>query len=105
VTQWIGRVRVMPREGLLDPQGHAVEHALGSLGFNGVARVRVGRTFEIALEAATDRDGARRAYREIVDTSQDPELVRWARGRLAGLESPPPRDAPKPKPKPKPKSP
>jgi len=56
VTQWIGRVRVMPREGLLDPQGHAVEHALGSLGFNGVARVRVGRTFEIALEAATESE-------------------------------------------------
>jgi phosphoribosylformylglycinamidine synthase len=44
----------MPRAGLLDPQGHAVEHALGALGFNGVARVRVGRTFEIALEAATE---------------------------------------------------
>lgn len=58
-----------------------------------------------ALEAATDRDGARRAYREIVDTSQDPELARWAKGRLTGLEAPPPRDAPKPKPKPKPKSP
>ena len=41
-----------------------------------------------SLEAATDRDGARRAYREIVDTSQDPELVRWAKGRLAAFESP-----------------
>ena len=37
-----------------------------------------------SLEAATDRDGARRAYREIVDTSQDPELVQWAKRRLAG---------------------
>jgi TolA-binding protein len=57
-----------------------------------------------ALEAATDKDGAKRAYREIVDTSQDAELVRWAKGRLTVLETPapaPPRDAPRPKAKPK----
>jgi cellulose synthase operon protein C len=57
-----------------------------------------------ALEAASDRDGARRAYREIVDTSPNQEIVRWAKGRLAALETPapsPPRDAPRPKPKPK----
>jgi len=53
-----------------------------------------------ALEAATDRDGARRTYREIVDTGQDPELVRWARGRLQALEAPPPKEAsPKAKPR------
>jgi TolA-binding protein len=55
-----------------------------------------------ALEAATDRDGARRAYREIVDGAADADLVRWARGRLQALEAPPPvREAPRPKPKPK----
>ena len=57
-----------------------------------------------ALEAAADKEGAKRAYREIVDTGQDPELVRWARGRLTALETPapsPPRDAPRAKPKPK----
>ena len=57
-----------------------------------------------ALEAAADKEGAKRAYREIVDTSQDPELVRWAKGRLTALETPvpsPPRDAPRPKAKPK----
>jgi phosphoribosylformylglycinamidine synthase len=46
----------MPRAGLLDPQGHAVEHALGALGFGGVGQVRVGRTVEIALEAASERE-------------------------------------------------
>ncbi|HEX2500697.1 MAG TPA: tetratricopeptide repeat protein [Methylomirabilota bacterium] len=56
-----------------------------------------------ALEAATDKEGASRAYREIVDTSPDPELVRWAKGRLGALEAPAPapRAAPKAKPKPK----
>jgi len=69
VTRWIGRVRVMPRTGLLDPQGHAVEHALGALGFGGVAHVRVGRTFEIALEAASEpevRDRLREMCEKLV---------------------------------------
>ncbi len=57
-----------------------------------------------ALEAAADKEGAKRAYREIVDTGPDPELVRWAKSRLTALETPapaPPRDAPRPKAKPK----
>ena len=54
MKRFVGRVRVMPRSGLLDPQGHAVEHALGELGFKGVGQVRVGRTFEIAIEAASE---------------------------------------------------
>jgi TolA-binding protein len=54
-----------------------------------------------ALDAATDREGAKRAYREIIEGSHDLELVRWARGRLAASENPPPRNAPAPKAKPK----
>ena len=56
MKRWLGRVRVMPRAGLLDPQGHAVEHALGSLGFNGVQQVRVGKTLEIALEGGSEQE-------------------------------------------------
>ena len=56
MSRWLGRVRVMPRAGLLDPQGHAVEHALGSLGFGGVQRVRVGRTLEISMDGASEQD-------------------------------------------------
>jgi len=48
----------MPRPSILDPQGQAVAHALGELGFSGVSGVRVGRTVEIELEAAT-ADAAR----------------------------------------------
>jgi len=53
VTAFVGRVRVMPRAGLLDPQGHAIQHALGALGFEGVRQVHVGRTFEVTIEAGT----------------------------------------------------
>lgn len=46
-------VRVIPRAGLLDPQGQAVEHALAALGFKGVNDVRVGKAIDLAVEAAS----------------------------------------------------
>ena len=47
------RVHVMLKSGVLDPQGEAVRHALGSLGFEGVQGVRQGKVIEIDL-AETD---------------------------------------------------
>lgn len=44
-------IRVIPRTGLLDPQGQAVEHALSVLGFSGVADVRIGKAIELSIEA------------------------------------------------------
>ncbi len=46
------RVFVTLKNGVLDPQGEAVRHALGSLGFDGVEKVRQGKVIE--LELATD---------------------------------------------------
>jgi phosphoribosylformylglycinamidine synthase len=40
----------MPRRSLLDPQGQAVEHALGALGFTGVGAVRVGKALTLELD-------------------------------------------------------
>jgi len=40
-------VLIRPKEGILDPQGQAVERALPALGFEGVAHVRVGRMVEL----------------------------------------------------------
>lgn len=54
-------VRVMPRAALLDPQGQAVEHALQALGFEGVARVRVGKHLVLELAAASPDDALARA--------------------------------------------
>ena len=51
------RVTVMLKTGVLDPQGEAVRHALGSLGFEGVTGVRQGKVIELDL-AHTDRDKA-----------------------------------------------
>ena len=51
------RVSVMLKEGVLDPQGEAVRHALAGLGFDGVEGVRQGKLIELDL-AATDRAAA-----------------------------------------------
>ena len=41
---------VRPKEGILDPQGQAVERALPALGFSGVSNVHVGRLIELDVE-------------------------------------------------------
>ncbi len=43
------RVHVMLKDGVLDPQGEAVRHALGGLGFGGVSGVRQGKVIELDL--------------------------------------------------------
>ena len=47
------RVHVMLKDGVLDPQGEAVRHALGSLGFDGVDGVRQGKVIELDLADGT----------------------------------------------------
>ena len=44
------RVLVRPKEGILDPQGQAVERALKALGFAGVRNVHVGRLVELDVD-------------------------------------------------------
>ena len=44
---------VTPRKGILDPQGRAVEGALKSLGFDGVASVHVGRYVVLEIDASS----------------------------------------------------
>jgi phosphoribosylformylglycinamidine synthase PurS subunit len=45
------KVYVTPRKGILDPQGRAVEHSLGSLGFKGVSGVKIGKYIVLEVEA------------------------------------------------------
>lgn len=60
------RVHVMLKTGVLDPQGEAIRHALGSLGFDGVEAVRQGKVIELDL-AETDRVGAEAAVRQMCE--------------------------------------
>jgi len=49
-------VNVYLKEGVLDPQGKAVEHALGSLGFNDVKEVRIGKQIVLELDAKSKEE-------------------------------------------------
>ncbi|AGB71339.1 MULTISPECIES: phosphoribosylformylglycinamidine synthase subunit PurS [Rhizobium] len=51
------RVTVTLKNGVLDPQGKAIEGALGALGFDGVHQVRQGKVFDLELEG-TDKNKA-----------------------------------------------
>jgi phosphoribosylformylglycinamidine synthase len=57
-------VTVMLKDGVLDPQGKAIGHALANLGFAGVGEVRAGKVIELAL-AETDPEAARVAAGEM----------------------------------------
>jgi len=64
------RVFVTLKPGVLDPQGEAIRHALGALGFEGVEGVRQGKVIELDL-AETDPEAA------------EAEAVRMAQALLA----------------------
>ncbi|WP_374944538.1 phosphoribosylformylglycinamidine synthase subunit PurS [Sphingomonas sp.] len=48
------RIVVTLKPGVLDPQGKAIGHALGSLGFAGVGEVRAGKLIEMEVADGTD---------------------------------------------------
>ncbi len=60
------RVFVTLKEGVLDPQGEAVKHSLGTLGFKGVNAVRQGKVIELDL-AETERDRAEASLRDMCE--------------------------------------
>lgn len=60
------RVYVMLKTGVLDPQGEAVRHALGALGFDGVAGVRQGKVIELEL-TTTDKAAAEAEVKEMCE--------------------------------------
>jgi phosphoribosylformylglycinamidine synthase PurS subunit len=57
-------VTVMMKAGVLDPQGKAIAHALGALGFTGVSDVRAGKVIELEL-TESDPIKARAAAEEM----------------------------------------
>ena len=60
------RVTVMLKSGVLDVQGAAVRHALGSLGFSGVKDVRQGKVIDLDL-VETDPAAARASVTQMCD--------------------------------------
>jgi len=58
------KVHVTLKNGVLDPQGKAIEHTLAALGFGGVDEARQGKFIELEL-AETDPDKARAAVEQM----------------------------------------
>lgn len=71
------RVTVMLKDGVLDPQGAAISHALGSLGFDGVEGVRQGKVIELDL-ARRDDDAVRAMCEKLLaNTVIESYRVEW----------------------------
>lgn len=60
------RVYITLKNGVLDPQGAAVQHALGSLGFDGVDAVRQGKVIELDL-TETDAGKAEASVKQMCE--------------------------------------
>jgi phosphoribosylformylglycinamidine synthase len=63
------RVDVMPKEGVLDPQGKAIGHALETLGFKGVNEVRAGKTIMLEIAESNPekaKDSARKMAEKLL---------------------------------------
>ena len=60
------RIFVTLKPGVLDPQGRAIHHALGSLGFEGVEDVRAGKVFELEVADATSDEAVDSMCRQLL---------------------------------------
>ena len=68
---------IMPRPGILDPQGRAVEAALPQLGAESVSEVRVGRRVELSVEALDESEARDVVERLAADLLANPLVERW----------------------------
>ena len=71
-------VNVLPKPGILDPQGRAVEGSLGHLGVDGVSGVRVGRRVELSVEAESEADARSTVERLAQELFSNPLIESFA---------------------------
>ncbi len=66
------RIKVTLKNGVLDPQGKAIENALGALGFEGVEDVRQGKYIEVELDetdpASAEKTGGQMCEQLLANT-------------------------------------
>ncbi len=88
MTTYRFAVAVMPKEGILDPQGRAVEGSLEHLGLGGVRDVRVGRRVELSVEAV-DGSEARGVVARLADELlANPLIESWSLESLDEVGAP-----------------
>lgn len=71
------RVTVMLKNGVLDPQGEAIRHALGALGFDGVEGVRKGKVIELDLASRDDEALRQMCEKLLANTVIESYAVEW----------------------------
>ena len=71
-------VNVTPKEGILDPQGRAVERSLPHLGIEGVSAVRVGRRVELTVEAGDEAAARATVEKLAADLLSNPLIEAYA---------------------------
>ena len=76
-------VTVMLKDGVLDPQGKAIGHALNTLGFPQVGEVRMGKIIELEL-AETDAASAKRAAEEMAQKLLANTVIESFKVEIAG---------------------
>ena len=86
-TRFRFAVNVLPKDGILDPQGRAVEQSLPHLGLTGIDAVRVGRRVELSVEAP-DAGTARGTVEELArELLCNPLVEQYAIEPLAAISA------------------
>ncbi|MBA3875631.1 MAG: phosphoribosylformylglycinamidine synthase subunit PurS [Anaerolinea sp.] len=80
-------VNVLPKPGILDPQGRAVEGSLSHLGVEGVSAVRVGRRVELTVSAADEAAARAIVERLAAELLSNPLIEAFAVELLAATSS------------------
>ncbi len=84
MTTYRFAVNVLPRDGILDPQGRAVEQSLDHLDVAGVAGVRVGRRVELTVEAPDENTARATVERLARDLFSNPLIEQATVETLGG---------------------
>jgi phosphoribosylformylglycinamidine synthase PurS subunit len=87
MTSYRFSVDVMPKEGILDPQGRAVEGSLPHLGVTAVHDVRVGRRVEMTVDAASEAEARLIVERLAGELFGNPLIESWSVEALPAIEA------------------
>jgi phosphoribosylformylglycinamidine synthase PurS subunit len=80
-------VAVMPKQGILDPQGRAVEGSLAHMGVSNVHAVRVGRRVELTVDAASESEARPVVDRLAGELFANPLIESWTVDAVPATEA------------------
>jgi phosphoribosylformylglycinamidine synthase len=88
MTTYRYAVNVIPKPGILDPAGRAVERSLGHLAISGVHDVRIGRRAEVSVDAADEVAARAIVERLAAELLSNPLIEVWSLEPLESSSSP-----------------